>query len=225
MAEQDVRKREAARDWVRPAHQIRSRAQRDRLLKAGERVFAEKGFWQAHVTDIVELAGCSVGSFYRRFKDKEALFFALQADMAAQTRAIMEAGFDDPRWRTEPLEDNLERLMRNTVLVMTGVQGYFRALFEMSLRGHDVWRPMRELELYQAQRIADCFVARGAAEQRDGLLTSAHLATRMIHGMIVSTIVVLPGPYEPEDPRFHKELAQLYLKYLGPGPSTDGGPA
>ena len=49
-------------------------------LKAGERAFAEQGFWQTHVTDITRRAGCSVGGFYRRFHDKEAFFMALQAD-------------------------------------------------------------------------------------------------------------------------------------------------
>jgi AcrR family transcriptional regulator len=43
--------------WARPAYQQRSRQQRDRLLKAGERVFAESGFWQAHVADIAKRAG------------------------------------------------------------------------------------------------------------------------------------------------------------------------
>ncbi|MBJ7408830.1 MAG: TetR/AcrR family transcriptional regulator, partial [Phenylobacterium sp.] len=54
--------------WTRPAYQNRSREQRDRLLKAGERAFAAAGFWQTHITDIAKRAGCSVGSFYRRFE-------------------------------------------------------------------------------------------------------------------------------------------------------------
>mgnify|MGYP006176824237 CR=1 FL=1 len=73
--------------WMRPAHQARSREQRDRLLKAGERAFAAQGFWRTHVTDITRRAGCSVGSFYRRFRDKEAFFMALQADMATRAEA------------------------------------------------------------------------------------------------------------------------------------------
>src|SRR5258708_26331476 len=114
---------------ARPAYQQRSRQQRDRLLKAGERVFAESGFWQAHVADIAKRAGCSVGSFYRRFQDKEAFFFALQKDMAAHAEANIGKFFDDPACRTDPLIDVFRRLVRNTARTMRGIEGYYRALF------------------------------------------------------------------------------------------------
>ena len=213
MAEQDERRKDVEAGWIRPAHQSRSRAQRDRLLKAGERVFAAKGFWQAHVSDIVAQAGCSIGSFYRRFKDKEALFFALQEDMAAHARRNLEAAFDDPRWLTEPLLENLVRLMRNTARTMQGIEGYYRALFEMSLRGHDVWTPMRGLERYQAERMVAILDQRGIPTSAE-TATSAHMVVRMVHGLIISTIIHEPGPYGPGDPKFHRELAELCLAYL-----------
>jgi len=218
MAEHDERRKDVEAGWIRPVHQTRSRAQRDRLLKAGERVFAAKGFWQAHVSDIVTLADCSVGSFYRRFKDKEGLFFALQEDMAAHAQRNLEATFDDPRWLTEPLIDNLTRLMRNTARTMQGIEGYYRALFEMSLRGHDVWAPMRGLELYQAERMVSILRQRGVAAGPE-LLTSAHMVVRMVHGLIISTIIHEPGPYGPADPKFHRELAELCLRHL----TAEGG--
>ena len=134
-------------EWVRPAHQTRSREQRDRLLKAGERVFAKEGFWGAHVSQIAELAQCSVGSFYRRFKDKEALFFALQEDMATRAHDNIQKVFDNPDWLTRPLPEKFEEFVRNTARTIGRIEGYYRALFEMSLRGHQVWAPMRSLEI------------------------------------------------------------------------------
>ncbi|MGA0605972.1 TetR/AcrR family transcriptional regulator [Phenylobacterium sp. VNQ135] len=222
MAEQDERRKDVEAGWVRPVHQSRSRAQRDRLLKAGERVFAAKGFWQAHVSDIVAQADCSVGSFYRRFKDKEALFFALQEDMAAHAQRNLEAVFDDPRWLTEPLLENMVRLMRNTARTMQGIEGYYRALFEMSLRGHDVWTPMRSLELYQAERMVAVLNQRGV-ETTDDTITSAHMVIRMVHGLIISTIIHEPGPYGPGDPKFHRELAELCLAHLTARPGDGAG--
>lgn len=222
MAEQDARRKEGDGELMRRAHQSRSRAQRDRLLKAGERVFASKGFWQAHVSDIVTLAECSVGSFYRRFKDKEALFIALQEDMAAHARRNIEATFNDPRWMTEPLRDNLIWLMGNTARTIKGIEGYYRALFEMSLRGHDVWRPMRELELYQAGRMVAVLESRGVPTSAE-TLTSAQMLLRMVHGLIISTIIHEPGPYGPADPKFHRELADLCLRYLAAGPEAPDG--
>lgn len=201
-------------DWARPAYQERSRQQRDRLLKAGERVFAQSGFWEAHVADIAKRAQCSVGSFYRRFKDKEAFFFSLQADMAARAEANISRFFDDPSCRTEPLEEVFVRLARNTVRTMRGIEGYYRALFELSLRGHDVWPPMRQLESIEADRVIGLLQARQVELDADAH-NRAHLAVRMMHGQIISTMLHGPGPFTIEDPRLAEELARMVLRYVG----------
>lgn len=45
-----------------------------RITDAAEKLFAERGYDGASVSDIVARARCSVGAFYARFKDKESLF-------------------------------------------------------------------------------------------------------------------------------------------------------
>jgi AcrR family transcriptional regulator len=200
--------------WTLPAYQERSRRQRDRLMKAGERVFAESGFWQAHVADIAKRAGCSVGSFYRRFQDKEAFFFALQSDMAAHGEANIVKFFADPACQTEPLMEVFRRLTRNSARVMKGIEGYYRALFELSLRGRDVWPLMRRVEIIEAAQVVDLLRARGI-DMDPGKQDAAHLAIRMMHGQIISNILHGPGPYSIEDPRLHEELALMLVRYLG----------
>ena len=199
--------------WARPAYQERSRQQRDRLMKAGERVFAELGFWQAHVADIARRAGCSVGSFYRRFQDKEAFFYALQADMAAHAEANIAKFFDDPACRDEPLFDVFLRLIRNTSRTMKGIEGYYRALFELSLRGQDVWPMMRRIEIIEAGLIVELLKARGVAVD-EHKRTAAHLAIRMVHGQLISNMLHGPGPFTADDPSLHDELAHLLTRYL-----------
>ncbi len=200
--------------WAKPAYQQRSRQQRDRLLKAGERVFAEKGFWQAHVADIASRAGCSVGSFYRRFQDKEAFFLSLQVDMAAHAEENIARFFDDPACLTDPVLEVFIRLVRNTARTMRGIEGYYRALFELSLRGHDVWPPMRRIEVLEAQRIVDLLRRRGVALDDAELEAHAQFAIRGLHGQIISSMQHGPGPYATDDPRLHRELAVQLLRYL-----------
>jgi AcrR family transcriptional regulator len=204
----------AAEGWARPAYQARSRQQRDRLLKAGERVFAELGFWQAHVADIARRAGCSVGSFYRRFQDKEAFFFALQADMAAHAEANIDRFFEDPACREEPLAVVFRRLARNTARTMKGIEGYYRALFELSLRGQDVWPLMRRLEVIEARHVVTLLQVRGVPVDQ-GKQDAAHLAIRMMHGQIISNMLHGPGPFSVDDPRLHDELGRMLVRYLG----------
>lgn len=200
--------------WTRPAYQNRSREQRDRLLKAGERAFAASGFWQTHITDIAKRAGCSVGSFYRRFEDKEAFFLALQADMAARAEANIAKFFEDPAREGEALDELIIRLARNTARTMRGIEGYYRALFELSLRGQNVWPPMRRVEAIEAEFVVKLLKARGVAVD-DKIQKRAHLAIRMMHGQIISAMLHGPGPWAADDPELHEELGLMLIRYLG----------
>jgi AcrR family transcriptional regulator len=213
---------EADPTWTRPAYQNRSREQRDRLLKAGERAFAAAGFWQTHITDIAKRAGCSVGSFYRRFEDKEAFFLALQADMAVRAEANIARFFEDPARDGEALDELLTRLARNTARTMRGIEGYYRALFELSLRGQDVWPPMRRVEAIEAEFLVRLLKTRGVAVD-DRTQKRAHLAIRMMHGQIISAMLHGPGPWGADDPELHEELGLMLIRYLridSPAPST-----
>lgn len=47
---------------------------RDRLMKAGKRLFGERGFHEVNIHEITDAAGLSVGSFYKYFESKESFF-------------------------------------------------------------------------------------------------------------------------------------------------------
>lgn len=66
----------------------RGQATRDRLLRAGADVFAERGFHAARVDDIVKVAATSHGTFYLYFANKEELFRALAELVAAELEAL-----------------------------------------------------------------------------------------------------------------------------------------
>ena len=58
-----------------------------RITDTGEKLFAERGYDSASISDIVAGARCSVGAFYARFKDKESLFLHIhdrQCDLLIQ---------------------------------------------------------------------------------------------------------------------------------------------
>ncbi len=56
-------------------------AKRRHILDTAARVFAEKGYYNTKVTDILEEAGISTGSFYFYFNNKEELFEILYDEM------------------------------------------------------------------------------------------------------------------------------------------------
>jgi len=118
------------------------------LLAAAREVFKLEGYAQAGITDIVTLAGASVGSLYHHFSGKADLFLALFSDMHndldARTRAAVrecrDQGVSDP--------------MR---LLLAGARGYLDACIEqrelvgMFARGDGP----PGFELLWRQRIAD----------------------------------------------------------------------
>jgi AcrR family transcriptional regulator len=59
-----------------------------RLLSAGQSVFAAQGFHNARVDDIVKAAKTSHGTFYLYFSNKEDLFKALALDTMSEMEAL-----------------------------------------------------------------------------------------------------------------------------------------
>ncbi len=57
--------------------QRRSIETRERILKSVTTLLETDAYSSATVQDIVSAAGCSVGAFYGRFKDKDAVLFAI----------------------------------------------------------------------------------------------------------------------------------------------------
>src|SRR5579872_7327847 len=74
-------------EGVHPVRQRRGQRTRDRLLDAGQRLIARRSVDALSVADIARAANCSVGSFYLRFRDKDAFFRALIAQYLAEGRA------------------------------------------------------------------------------------------------------------------------------------------
>jgi len=82
----------------------RGAATRSGLIEAAREVFTSAGYAQAGVTDIVALAGASVGSLYHHFSGKADLYLTLYdeltRELAEQTRLAVrqahDAGISDP---------------------------------------------------------------------------------------------------------------------------------
>ncbi|HEX6463076.1 MAG TPA: TetR/AcrR family transcriptional regulator [Vicinamibacterales bacterium] len=72
---------------VRPPRQARSRATEQRLFDAASDLFAQRGLDDTGVADIVEKAGTGIGTFYGRFRNKDAFAEAF-------CRRFFEAGRD-----------------------------------------------------------------------------------------------------------------------------------
>ncbi|MFA6508243.1 MAG: TetR/AcrR family transcriptional regulator [Treponemataceae bacterium] len=75
---------------------------RERLLRAGKRLFGEKGYHTVNIHEVTDAAGLSVGAFYRYFESKDVFFAEL----------IEHAGHQVRRFIHDNLSPGLNRLER-----------------------------------------------------------------------------------------------------------------
>ena len=89
--------------------QERSQRRYDAILDAGAEAFAEHGVEAATMQEIAERAETSIGSVYRFFADKKALFRAVVDRVAANERELMETVFSSAF--DEPLSKLIDRVV------------------------------------------------------------------------------------------------------------------
>lgn len=204
-------------DGVIPANQARSREAQARLLKAGEKVFAQKGYDEAHVSDIAAAADCSIGSFYRRFRDKEALFRALHLQFAQRIEQNMARFLAMPQWADTPTYEVLQTLVENTGRVIERHPGFFRALFQRTLAGAgSTFIPaLRAADDESGRRLAAFLRARGEG-RADDLEEACIFGLRTVEAAIIHRSLRREITGEPAaTPFVVASLTEMLAGYLG----------
>ena len=192
--------------WSLPATQARSRATRERLLASAERVFAEKGYDGAKISDIAEDAGCSVGAVYFRFKDKDALFLAIVESFVEEARAGLArllAGTMDA-----DAETTIRIFVTATAANFRRHKGLFRAIVE---RGFEHAPAMRAIFAFREELAAALEKALGTRDR------SVRVMTQMIYGFLIVGVLNARAPTRIDDTKAIAELAKACIAYFRSG--------
>lgn len=89
------------------------RERREKVLLAARRVFAEKGYHAASISDIIAAAGIARGTFYLYFVSKRAIFAELLDHFFAHmTREVRQV---DVSPGAKPPRDQLHAIVRHTL--------------------------------------------------------------------------------------------------------------
>ena len=113
-----------------------------KIIEAALIIFSEKGYAATRVSDIVKLSGSSTGSFYFRFKNKEALFdYILEQYVEKCRAAIAETTKNTPANFGEII---YRAICRNVELVEMN-EGFYRAINEVSIGNPQVWNRLQDL--------------------------------------------------------------------------------
>jgi AcrR family transcriptional regulator len=201
------------RGWIKPTSQARSAQMCEKILTAAYTVFSKQGYQDTKVSDITKQAGCSVGIFYKRFPDKERLFYALQYRHYERMHRRIDK-LADMHNSVMTTEEVLQDFVRRRIESMVANAGFNKAQVELSLKDKRVLKVRRANDKYVANRLMDFLLSRGelsdVAENRDKL----HFAVRAMYAMISNLVLFGPGPYPVTDERVADYLTQALLGFL-----------
>ncbi|HTQ46351.1 MAG TPA: helix-turn-helix domain-containing protein [Polyangiaceae bacterium] len=194
----------------REATQARSQDTVDVILVATDRVLARVGLNEATTREIADVAGVSIGTLYRYFPSKDALFLAmLQRRWGEETQALgrLMAKLADER---ASLRKTIEHVVLWTIDAIDRTLGRYRTHGDIEagfvlMTGPD--------QLNQVARI----VARALEPFRERLWPEdLHLAAVLV----VRTVLLLGRvgrrdyPEAFEQGAFAREVSQLVVRYL-----------
>jgi AcrR family transcriptional regulator len=172
------------------------------------------GYNSAHVSDIASAAGCSVGSFYRRFRDKEALFRALHQKIIEQRRQRNELFYARPELADLRSAEVIRLFVKDILGDFKRNAGFIRALFQRTLDdgNQDYWPEIREAAALEGDGLARFLRARGELKHSD-TRHNCDFIVRVIEGTIVHAVLHAGNALKDEE-RFLDDLARVAARYL-----------
>jgi AcrR family transcriptional regulator len=198
-----------ASDGVLPVKQERGSRTRDKLLKAGQRLITKRDFDTMPVAEIAQAAGCSVGAFYQRFRDKEAFFGALVTHYVNEARATTLSLYTD-----SSDQDMVAAVVAATTARFRKNTGLVRAAIRRRMDNPDIWEPIRLHGHFAADRFIEWLTARAARPLTSEEILSVRFAFQVLLGTLNNAVVNQPGPLDLADDEFARQLERAFRLVL-----------
>lgn len=203
--------------WVKPPRQDRSRDTQGRYIDAAQRLLARgKSFDEISVAELAKEANSSIGAFYSRFRDKDALLHVLQIELNREGSATAVETVRLGRDAKAPLE----ALVRGFVALAVGTYRQQRGLRRGLLveMGHNVGLRVRATELSRetctglVELLAERFPRAKAR-----LPEVVDMAHRIVYGVLDQSLLFADGSptgHEVSDAKLVEELTAAVHAYL-----------
>lgn len=194
-----------------PTKQDRSRKTRDTLMAATWKLLQSHPWQAISINDIVKAAGSSVGAFYSRFTDKEALLEAMGAEWLEARWVHRAEGFAS----LQPEEDFAAYAILSSYHHLLRYQNFWRAVLVKGATDPVFWEPFRASGRQTMQLTIDCHRQRIGRELTEEETGNIRFAFQMANGVINNGIVNRPGPLLPGTPEFEAALVRGFKAVSG----------
>lgn len=186
----DLKELDAGIEGVYEVHQHRSRALRNAFLEAGFDLLNRMQFKDLKISDLAESCHHSVGSFYKRFEDKDAYFRALRLAAVAHNRLTIQERLQPDFLRTaQPIEviDTLVDLLADIFSGRT--RGLMRESLIRILEPEDAWAPMRNSGREVLKLVSDALADRLPGHTQDEARKKLAFGYQIIVGVLQNDLV------------------------------------
>jgi AcrR family transcriptional regulator len=204
--------------WIRPPQQARSQETLERILDAAEALVSDKGFEDTPVSEIVRRAGSSVGAFYTRFEDKDALLHALYDRYFEQAIATADDALDPSRWEDARIGELVPAVVRFLVRIYREQGGLIRAFVTRNHRDQSFQARRERLSHHVSERLSALLVARAEEISHPEPERAAAFGLTLVFSALDNVMLfgeMRSGNLVLSDDEFARELSRAYLAYLG----------
>ena len=211
-------------EWVRPPLQARSQQTLERILDAAEQIINDKGVEAATVSEIAKRAGSSVGAFYARFADKEALVRCVLERFCQEAVATSEAVLQHDHWDGVSLRDALETMVAFTLRMMMERRGILVAVSVRAARDREVTALGDRLHDHITHAVHRLITARGHTMAHPDPETAVRIGVWMVLSSLEArALYATSDARKIADDVVAKEIAQMMIAYLGIDRRVDHG--
>lgn len=196
---------------------VRARAQLTRaaLLKSGRELLETHDLHALSVAAIAAANGMSVGSFYGRFKDKEAFFATLQTEITAEWIEEARRTLKGAACQGLTAPERVHRICKLVARLIRQDAGFLRAVLKHEATSPAAWTPIKQAGQEVAALAID--VLRPALPPGADAASVARIrfALQVVYSTCFNGILHDPGPIPVSSTRLERELARMMCLYLG----------
>ena len=206
-----------------PVKQQRSEQTREKLLQAGLDLLRCGNYKDISIAQISAQAGCAIGSFYLRFRNKEAFFEYIIESISETLRTGVRVNLTSENTKGLTLAQTVKLCVDHYVQTNRQYESVIRAALHYSINGSNDWQPVRDNGLMLHDHYIDLILGKlrrvAHEEARQQLLVgfqilSGHLINSIAHP--VKTLAL----NDPDLSHWLFELVMHCLKLKLPAPAS-----
>lgn len=203
--------------FYRPPQQVRSQETLDRILDAAEQVLEEKAFGEATLAEIMDRAGVTVGAFYRRFPDKDALLHHLDERFFSELHRRADDVLAPEKWPGATARQIIAEFSIQAVDVYSTRRGLLRSLFLRARTDTVLQQSAMRVNQHFLEKLRTVLMPLNGQINHPEPERAIELGFMMMVGALRELIIfgeVWPSP--PSDTvLLAGEIARMYCGYLG----------